>query len=254
MKQIAIITGASSGFGCLFATKVSELFESIDEIYLIARREDKLNEISKILSKPSKVMVMDLADMDNVRKLIDTVRDEKVSVKMLINCAGYGIYEEFEKADTDKTIGMIDVNCKALTLITKGLLPYMSYNSRIINIASVAAFVPQKKFAVYAASKSYVLSFTRALNIELYGEKIYCTAVCPGPADTEFFDVALKESDTVPFYKKMFMSNAEKVVDKAIIDSINKKEVSVYSIPMKLTRLACKIIPHGWILKFLRYF
>ena len=127
----------------------------------------------------------------------------------------------------------------------------MSYNSRIINIASAAAFVPQKNFAVYAASKSYVLSFTRALNEELKGTTVFATAVCPGPANTEFFDIALEQSNTIPFYKKMFMADAEKVVDKAIYDAVIQKEVSVYGLPMKLFRIISKIVPTNIIFKFM---
>jgi short-subunit dehydrogenase len=251
MKKIALITGASSGFGSIMATKLSNEFKCIDEIYLIARRKERLEELSKTISKPCKIIQMDLTQTENINKLHDIVREDNVSIKILANCAGFGIYGEFEGMDEKKCAGMIDLNCKALTLITRKMLPYMSYNSRIINIASAAAFVPQKNFAVYAASKSYVLSFTRALNEELKGTTVSATAVCPGPANTEFFDIALESSETIPFYKKMFMADAEKVVDKAIYDAIIKKEVSVYSLPMKMLRVISKVVPTDIIFKFM---
>ena len=251
MKKIALITGASSGFGSIMATKLSNEFKCIDEIYLVARRKDRLLELSKTVGKPCKIIQMDLTQIENINKLHDIVREDNVSIKVLANCAGFGIYGEFEALDEEKCIGMIDLNCKALTLITKKMLPYMSYNSRIINIASAAAFVPQKNFAVYAASKSYVLSFTRALNEELKGTTVFATAVCPGPANTEFFDIALEQSNTIPFYKKMFMADAEKVVDKAIYDAVIQKEVSVYGLPMKLFRIISKIVPTNIIFKFM---
>lgn len=251
MKKIALITGASSGFGSLMATKLSKQFKCIDEFYLVARREDRLREVAKATDKPCKIISMDLCDGDNIKKLIDIVANDNVSIKMLINCAGFGIYGDFIESDSDKCADMIELNCKALTMITKEIIPFMSYNSRIINIASSAAFLPQKKFAVYAATKAYVLSFTRALNQELKGMTIHCTAVCPGPANTEFFDIALKNADALPFYKEIFMADAEKVVDKAIKDSINKKEVSVYGIPMNLFRALSKFLPNGLILKFM---
>ena len=146
---------------------------------------------------------------------------------------------------------MVDLNCKALTILTKELIPFMAYNSRIINIASSAAFLPQKNFAIYAATKSYVLSFTRALNQEIKHQGIRCTAVCPGPSDTEFFDIALKNSKSIPFYKNMLMADAEKIVDKAISDSIMCKEVSVYGVAMNMFRALAKMLPHGIILKFM---
>lgn len=251
MKKIALITGASSGFGSIMATKFSKEFRCIDELYLVARRKERLEEIAKTVNKPCKIIQMDLTDMENVNKLCHIVEEENVSIKILANCAGFGIYGEFEDLDEKKCQDMIDLNCKALTLITKKLLPYMSYNSRIINIASSAAFVPQKNFAVYAASKSYVLSFTRALNQEIKGTTVSATAVCPGPADTEFFDIALREAKDIPFYKKIFTANAEKVVDRAIKDAIIGKEVSVYSIPMKLFRIIAKLLPNELIFKFM---
>ena len=153
----------------------------------------------------------------------------------------------------DKDItGMIDLNIKALTLLCKGIAPYMSKNSRIINIASSAAFLPQPGFAEYAASKSYVLSLSRALNVELNKRGIHVTAVCPGPADTNFFNVAESDGASSPAYKKLFMADSNKVVEKAIRDSINKSEVSVYGIWMNLFRWLCKIYPKSLILKFFR--
>lgn len=253
MKKIALITGASSGFGSIMATKFSNQFKCIDELYLVARRKERLDEIAKTIDKPCKIIPMDLVSTDNILELADMIKEENVCIKILANCAGFGIFGDFEELSDEKCMDMVDLNCKALTILTKKLLPYMSYNSRIINIASSAAFMPQKRFAVYAASKAYVLSFTRALNQELKGTSVSATAVCPGPANTEFFDIALEVSDRIPFYKEMFMSDAEKVVDKAIKDAILQKEVSVYGIPMKLFRVLAKLVPHSIIFKFMSF-
>lgn len=87
----------------------------------------------------------------------------------------------------EEETGMVDVNCRALTAVTRLVLPYMSENSRILQFASAAAFLPQPRFAVYAATKSFVLSYSRALAMELKSRQIYVTAVCPGPVKTEFF-------------------------------------------------------------------
>lgn len=253
MKKIALITGASSGFGSLFASKLSTMLNSIDEYYLVARREDKLIEISKTVSKPCKIIPLDLQKEESAYKLAEILSEDKVSVKMLINCAGFGIYGDFFESEAKDVTGMIDLNCKALTMITKEVIPFMCDNSRIINIASSAAFLPQKNFAVYAASKSFVLSFTRALNCELDDLNIYCTAVCPGPADTNFFNIALENSIDLPFYKEMFMADAGSVVDKAIKDSICKRPVSVYGLPMKALRLVSKLVPTSVALGFMKY-
>lgn len=146
---------------------------------------------------------------------------------------------------------MIKLNCTALTLLTKRLIPHMDDNSRIINIASSAAFLPQPGFSVYAASKSFVLSFTRSLNAELRNKDIFATAVCPGPSETNFFNVA-EDGEQVAWFKKYFMAPAKNIVALAIKDSINQKEVSVYGLSMNLFRLAAKYIPHRLILKFFK--
>ena len=185
---------------------------------------------------------------------MDIVAEEGVQIKMLVNSAGFGVYDEVIECRVEDCEDMIDLNCKALTVLTKELLPFMAYNSRIINIASSAAFLPQKNFAIYAATKSYVLSFTRALNVEIKDMGIRCTAVCPGPSETEFFDKALKDSESIPFYKNMFMSDPEGIVEKAINDSIKCKEVSVYSISMNAFRCVSKVIPHSIILKIMSLF
>lgn len=251
MKKIALITGASSGFGSLFASKLSDTFECIDEYWLVARREEKLKEVAKTVKKTVKILPYDLTDESTIKEIVDELYQSHVQVKMLINCAGFGIYGDFLASNVNAVSGMIDLNCKALTLLTKEVIPFMCYNSRIINVASSAAFLPQKNFAVYAASKSYVLSFTRALNTEVKDLDIYCTAVCPGPADTNFFNIALENETDIPFYKELFMSDASKVVDKAIKDSITKRPVSVYSIPMKTLRIIGKVVPHSLALRFM---
>lgn len=251
MKKIALITGASSGFGSILATKLAKQFKCIDEIYMVARREDKMHEIAKTINKTVKIIPMDLCDESNIDKLANIIKEDGVAIKILANCAGFGIYNDFIEQDYSKCTDMIKLNCLALTEITKQLIPYMSYNSRIINIASAAAFLPQTKFAEYAATKSYVLSFTRALNRELKDLTIKCTAVCPGPADTNFFDIALEQTTDIPFYKHLFMADASKVMDKAIHDSVIGKEVSVYGVSMNLLRFFTKIIPHRIILKFM---
>ena len=142
---------------------------------------------------------------------------------------------------------MVQVNCTALTAVTTMVLPFMSQNSRILQFASSAAFLPQPGFAVYAASKACVLSYSRALNRELKSRKIFVTAVCPGPVRTEFFDIA-QTTGEIPLYKKLVMADPGKVVAKAIRDSIAGREVSVYGIWMKVFWVLAKVFPHSLIL------
>lgn len=257
MKNIIVITGASSGLGEQFALQLDSKLKSIDEYWLIARNTEKMTEISKAMNTPCRILGYDLSKEESIKEIIKCVEreaddcEDELYIKMLINSAGYGKLGDFVFSNDEDVSGMIDINIHALTALTKGLLPYMAENSRIINIASAAAFLPQPGFAEYAATKSYVLSFSRALNAELSKYGISVLAVCPGPAATNFFNIA-EENAHAPWYKRFFMADPKKVVDKAIHDSINKYEISVYSFPVKILHIACKLLPHGLILRFYR--
>ena len=170
---------------------------------------------------------------------------------MLINCAGYGILGSVADTGYDVSVGMVKTNCEGLTTITQLSLPYMPEKSRIINLASSAAFLPQPDFAIYAASKSYVLSFSRALNAELRERNIFVTAVCPGPVATEFFRIA-EDGHKRAWFKDYFMADSYSVVKQALEDSIARKEISIYGTAMKLLYVLSKIIPHRIILKLMR--
>lgn len=250
--NIIIITGASSGMGVEFALQLDNTFNNIDEIWLIARRKEAMLEVAQYLEHTTRVLDMDVTDETHMKRLEKLLADEKPVIRMLVNCAGYGIMGDFSASDIEDELGMIDVNCRALTQMTYLCLPYMRKNSRIIQLASSAAFLPQPNFAVYAATKSYVYSFSRALNQELRPKKIYVTAVCPGPVDTPFFDIAEKTGSTLAV-KKLTLARADLVVEKAIADSYHKREKSVYGSWIKSFDVAAKIVPHRAILEMMRY-
>lgn len=247
--NIIIITGASSGMGQEFARQIDRGFSNIDEIWLLARRKERLEELADKMDHKTRIFPMDVNDeyaMDDFEKLL---YECDCKVRMLLNCAGYGILGSVEELELEEQLGMIQTNCEALTRLTCLCLPYMYRNSRIINLASSAAFLPQKGFAVYAASKSYVLSFSRGLNEELKKRHIYVTAVCPGPVRTEFFEIAEQYGDSLAI-KKLVMAESENVVALALRDSYHKKAVSVYSIPIKAFQALTKYLPHSVILAF----
>lgn len=252
-KRIAIVTGASSGMGREFVLKISELYKNLDEIWMIARREERLKKLSTDKNVKLIPIIMDLQNKDDYSKLTDRLKDEKPDIRMLVNSAGFGVHGYFEEQEISDAVGMVELNCHALTKITHICLPFMHTNSRIINMASAAAFFPQKRFSVYAASKSYVLSFSRALNVELKDRKVYVTAVCPGPVDTEFFK---KDNCDInkTFYKRIVMAKPENVVRLALMDSAGKKEMSIYGGLMKAFYIATKLIPHRIILFLTRFF
>lgn len=270
-KNIIIVTGASSGMGKEFVKRIDQRFPKVDEIWLIARRKDVLQELADSCNHTCKVLAFDLCEKQAQDEIKDLLAEEQPQITLLVNSAGYGILGPFykdteavknanflknEKMSVDagwmkEQTGMVSLNCEALTAMTYLCIPYMKKGSRIIQLASSAAFLPQPKFAVYAATKSYVLSFSRALNEELRSRQIHVTAVCPGPVNTEFFDRAEKGSDTL-FIKKLVMAKPERVVKKALLDAKDKKDVSVYSLPIQAFYLASKLLPHKLMLMVMR--
>ncbi len=211
MKRIAIITGASSGLGVCFArqmAKESTQFKefSCDEIWLLARREEKLLQTKATIEKEALESVacpkisaysIDISGKEGVGRVKELFTKEEqehgpFTICTLVNNAGFGTYGEFAHTDTEREMDMIELNCTALTGITGYALPYMEKGARIINTASLASFLPLGNFAVYAASKAYVLSFSVALKAELKDRGISVTALCPGPVSTEFANVASK--------------------------------------------------------------
>lgn len=247
--NIILITGASSGIGMEFAMQMDNYFTNIDEFWLVARSRDKLDEVAKVLQHKTRIFDMDVTEDILLNRLSDALDGHHAVVRILVNAAGYGLMGEFASQDRDDALGMVRLNCEALTNITHRLIPYMRKNSRIIQLASSAAFLPQPDFAVYAATKSYVLSFSRALGAELRKRGIYVTSVCPGPVNTPFFDIAERTGTTLRV-KKYTMVSADRVVEQALRDSYHKRSLSVCSLPIKGFQSAGKFLPHDLLLMF----
>ncbi len=250
--NIIIITGASSGIGLEFLRKVDSYFSNIDEFWLAARGRDRLQEAAKGLRHRVRLFPMDLTDSIQLNILENAVRSKGGVVRMLINCAGEGLTGDFINQDRETVLRMIRLNCLALTELTHRMLPFMRRGSRLIQMASGAAFIPQPGFAVYAASKSYVLSFSRALAEELRPLGIGVTIVCPGPVDTPFLEKAGQGSGTLAI-KKLVTVNPERVVNKALRDSYWGRELSVCGLPVKGLQLLSKAVPHRVILNVMNH-
>ena len=245
--KIAIITGASSGMGMEFARQIDKKCLGLDEIWLIARRREPMEELAGKLATATRIFSADLTDAESCSPFFEELARINPQVRLLINCAGYGKVGAFSVCPEKDALGMIDLNCKALTKMTYQILPYMPARSYLIQLASSAAFLPQPGFGIYAASKSFVLSFTMALRQELKHRKISVTAVCPGPVDTPFFSIA-EETGEAFLFKKIFMVPKEKVVQRALHDTFRGKDMSVYGLPMKIMHVGCKILPQKLIL------
>ena len=203
MKNIAIITGASSGMGKEFALQVAQKYD-FDEIWILARRLENLEEIAHSINETKnfqtvKPVQIDLGSADGVYELEKLLAQENekltkvesgIQIGLLINNAGFGTYGPFEETSIKTQMNMVELNCTSLTGLCGIALPYMTKGSVIINTSSLAAFMPLGNFAVYAATKAYVLSFSTALAAELKDKGIKVHALCPGSVSTEFANVA----------------------------------------------------------------
>ena len=251
MRNIALVTGASSGMGKEFVREIAKKYKGLDEIWVIARRKDRLRELKKeIVGTRVQMLPLDLTKEESFERLTKVLAKEQPDVRILVNASGYGISGPFEFQTEEDASGMVRLNCEALTRVTYLVLPYLRRGSFIYQIASSAGFAPQPGFTVYAATKAYVKSFSIALRQELSWREIKVTAVCPGPVKTEFFDRAY-EQEEMKFYKKFVMADPKKVVRKAIRDARKNKAVSVYGMTMKVTRIICKLLPGRWIAKIM---
>lgn len=247
--KIAIVTGASSGMGREFVKQIEHFYRSLDEIWVIARRKHRLLALKKSVNVPLRIFEGDLLHRPVYDDLRCALEREHPDLRMLVNAAGFGktgTVEEILEKDRTAQLAMIDLNCVALSRMTFMCLPYMAEGSRILNLASAAAFCPQPSFAVYAATKSYVLSFSTGLGAELKARDIFVTAVCPGPVDTEFFDVSGTQNNML---KELVKVKPSKVVKQALLDCRAKKTISVYGLPMKGAHVASKLIPHPLIVR-----
>lgn len=237
----ALITGASSGIGRDMARFLSDMGY---DLILVARRKDRLDELKSMLSTEVEVIPCDVSEKESCFSLYEKVKNEDIDI--LINNAGFGIFGGFLDIDIEKELNMIDVNIKAVDILTKLFLRDFKEKNKgyILNVASSAAFLPGPLLSSYYASKAYVLRLTEAIHEELRREKsdVYIGALCPGPVDTEFNKVA-----NVRFALKGLSS--EYVAKYAIKKMFKRKMIIVPGFIMKCARFATKIAPENVALK-----
>lgn len=245
--KVAIITGASSGMGRELAIQVSRK-EKFDEIWVIARRESALESLQKEIKTKVRPLCMDLKERKSFKEYKELLEKEKPDVRFLANCAGFGKFGRYDQIPLDDCMDMIDLNCKALVAITQLTLPYMKRGSRILQLDSLSAFQPVPYINVYGSTKSFVLSYSRALNRELKTRGIRVMSVNPGWVKTEFFDHATATSnDAVTYYNVMY--EPKDVIKTAVRDLYHtKKDVSIHGLPVKLQVLGVKLLPHKLVM------
>lgn len=185
----ALVTGASSGIGLEIAKYLDTLGY---EVILVARSKEKLEAVAKTLKHKPKIIVMDLQQVEDIKSLYVLVKNDDIDI--LVNNAGFGLCGNFTETDLSKELNMIDVNIKAVHILTKLFLKDMKRKNKgyILNVASSAAFQSGPLMATYYSTKSYVYRLTEAINYELKKEKInvQVSCLCPGPVDTNFNNIA----------------------------------------------------------------
>lgn len=233
--KIAIVTGATGGLGKEFVKILAD--EDIDEIWCIARNVNKLNALKTKFGDKIITISADLSDTDSIRVIDEKLKEKDILVKYLINNAGSGRMD-LSQNFTDKEIAdHIAVHCTVPALLCNHCLSYMKSGSHIINMASQAAFQPLPYLNLYASGKSFIRSYTRALNSEIKSRGITATAACPGWIKTELLDFIRNGKDVV----FPFLAMPEDVADKIISDAKKGRDMSVYGTYIKWMHLLTKV-------------
>lgn len=245
--KIAVVTGASSGMGREFVLQLAKQ-EDFDEIWAIARRKEALEALGRSVQVPVRAVPLDLLREESFAAYSAMLQAEKPQVAVLVNAAGFGKFGSFDRIPMDDTMKMIDLNCKALVQMTQRTIPYMQPGGRIVELDSLSAFQPVPYLNVYAATKAFVLSYTRGLGRELRSRGIRIMAVSPGWVKTEFFSHAFQTStDQVRYFNRLY--EAKDVVKTALKDLYHTaKDVSIHGLPIRMQVRLVKLLPHSLVM------
>lgn len=239
----ALVTGASSGIGL----EISKYLDSLGyEVILVARDKEKLENVAKCLKNKSKIIVMDLQQVEDIKSLYVLVKNDDIDV--LVNNAGFGICGSFSEMDLNNELNMIDINIKAVHILTKLFLKDMKRKNKgyILNVSSSAAFQSGPLMATYYATKSYVYRLTEAIWFELKKEKsnVNISCLCPGPVDTNFNKVA-----NVKFSVKSL--RADYVARYAVNQMLNKKLLIIPGFKMKFVKFLDRFLSDKFLMNII---
>lgn len=246
--NIAIVTGASSGMGREFVLQLSE-YVKVDEIWAIARRAEALEALKAQVPTPVRPVCLDLLDSRSFESLRGMLEAEMPNVSLLVNAAGFGKFGSYHKVSAEDDCRMIDLNCKALLLLTRLCVPYMATGSHILELDSLSAFQPVPYITTYGATKAFVLSYSRSMNRELKARGIRVMAMNPGWVKTEFFNHAFQSNGDgeVRYFDRLY--EAKDVVATGLKDLYHsKKDYSVHGLPVKAQVFLVKLLPHSLVM------
>ena len=231
-----------------FVLQLSQ-YVTVDEIWVIARRQEALESLKTEVSVPIRPVCLDLTKADSFDAFAQLLEAEKPDVKLLVNAAGFGKFGRFDKVSTQDDCLMIDLNCKALVMMTRLVMPYLRRGSHVLQLDSLSAFQPVPYITTYGATKAFVLSYTRALNQELKGTGIRMMAMNPGWVKTEFFNHAMQTNGSeVQYFNHLY--EAKDCVRTALRDLYKtKKDYSVHGLPIKGQVWLVKLLPHSLVMR-----
>ncbi len=244
--KIALVTGASSGLGAAFVRRLDEL-GGLDEIWGVARREERMRALAEELHTPMRVLPLDLTKPESIENLRALLETEKPEVSVLVSAAGFGKFGTYADMTLQETQDMVDLNCKAAVALTAAVLPHMGRGGRVLEICSSASFQPLPGLNVYAATKAFLLHYSRALRWEAAPRGIRVTAVCPGWIKTEFMSVARDTQNGHTVRHFPFALRPETVARRALRDS-HLLAVTTCGLPALVQRIASKFLPHCFIM------
>ena len=238
-RPVTLITGASAGLGAEFARQCAARGE---ELVLVARRRDRLEALAAELGR-AQVVAADLAEPGAAARIAEEVGRLGLEVVTLINNAGFGAIGRVDVLAAGRQAEMVDVNIRALVALTRAFAPAMAARGAgaILNVASTAAFQPGPGFAVYFASKAFVLSFTEALHQEMKGCGVRVSALCPGPTRTEFGAVAGIRRGVPAFLS----ADAADVVRAGLYGLDRNRALVIPGLANKLTSQAGRFLPRA---------
>lgn len=246
--NIAIVTGASSGMGKEFVLQLPGAV-AVDEIWAIARRGGELEKLRELSAVPVRPIVLDLCREESFATYAALLEAQKPNVRLLVNAAGFGKFGTYSRIDTEDECRMIDLNCKALLMMTRLTVPYMAPGSHILELDSLSAFQPVPYITTYAATKAFVLSYSRAMNRELKDRGIRVMAMNPGWVKTEFFDHAFQTNGGNEVQYFNYLYEAKDVVRTGLKDLYHsRKDYSVHGLPIKFQVFLVKLLPHSLVM------
>ncbi|OXN01381.1 SDR family NAD(P)-dependent oxidoreductase [Bifidobacterium vansinderenii] len=267
MRNIIVVTGASSGMGREFTHQIAYWASvgrvAADEIWVIARRRERLEELDRAVPIPVRPLALDLTDPDDIDAYRQLLAEERPNITILANCAGFGAMDHFENVPLRTHLNMVDLNIKTPIAIVTHSLPYMRAGAHMMNLCSISGFLPCPYINVYAATKAFMVSWSRALGRELAYRGIKVTAACPYWVRTEFIEraqgsggagirkrsggnssvLSSPSSKEQPFTNFIGIMDADAVVGHIINDMFRGRALSLPGLPAKAIFAATKLFP-----------